>query len=174
MARRNTVTPFSRDYRRPRKWGMGLPPRRPRRRRFRAYLGLVTVLLVLFGVRVGDVVNAGLTRTDGCRIYAIVDGDTVWMNCPGSGSQRTRLMGFDTPELQDECGRELMMAVLATHALRWELWRAGEISVRERGQDRYDRRLAQVRVEGELLSRRMIDTGLARFYGGGIRRGWCT
>jgi micrococcal nuclease len=92
---------------------------------------------------------------------------------PRLGVPVTRLTGFDTPEFRAECGRELIMAYLATHALRWELWRAGEISVRERGEDRYDRRLAWVTVDGEPLSRRMIDTGLARFYGGGIRRGWC-
>jgi endonuclease YncB( thermonuclease family) len=78
------------------------------------------------------VVNAGVTRTDGCRIYAIADGDTVRMHCPGSGFRMTRLTGFDTPEFRAECGRELIMAYLARHALRWELWRAGEISVRER------------------------------------------
>jgi micrococcal nuclease len=129
---------------------------------------------MLLGPRLGDVVNAGVTGTDGCRIYRIVDGDTVGMHCPGSGFRTTRLMGFDTPEMRGECGRELMLAVIARQALRWELWRAGEISVRERGEDRYDRRLAWVTVDGEPLSRRMIDTGLARFYGGGIRRGWCT
>ena len=149
--------------------------RRLRRvRRAQAFAGTAVALLVLLGPRLGDVVNAGVTRSDGCRIYAIVDGDTVRMHCPGSGFRVTRLTGFDTPEFRAECGRELIMAYLATHALRWELWRAGEISVRERGEDRYDRRLAWVTVDGEPLSRRMIDTGLARFYGGGIRRGWCT
>jgi micrococcal nuclease len=149
--------------------------RRPRRMpRAQAFAGTAVALLVLLGPRLGDVVNAGVTRSDGCRIYAIVDGDTVRMHCPGSGFRVTRLTGFDTPEFRAECGRELIMAYLATHALRWELWRAGEISVRERGEDRFDRRLAWVTVDGEPLSRRMIDTGLARFYGGGIRRGWCT
>lgn len=177
MARRNTVTPYSRDYRRPPKWGMGLPPRRPRRwrgpRRRQAVWGLVVVLLVLVGPRLGDVANAGLTRTDGCRIYAIVDGDTVRMHCPGSGFRSTRLVGFDTPELDAQCGRELAMAYAATQALRWQLWRAGEIAVREEGYDRFDRRLARVFVDGRALSDRMIATGYARFYLGGQRLGWC-
>lgn len=138
-----------------------------------AFAGTAVVLLMLLGPRLGDVVNAGVTRTDGCRIYGIVDGDTVRMHCPGSGFGRTRLTGFDTPEFRAGCGRELIMAFLATQALRWELWRAGEIAVRERGQDRYGRRLAQVRVDGSALSARMIDTGLARIHLGGMERGWC-
>jgi endonuclease YncB( thermonuclease family) len=173
MARRNTVTPFSRDYRRPPKWGMGLPPRRPRRGTRRARLGLVAVLVLLLGPRAGDVVNAGVTATDGCRIYGIVDGDTVRMHCPGSGRGATRLTGFDTPEFDAACPRELVMAYLATQALRLELWRAGAIAVAERGRDRYGRRLARVEVDGVPLARRMVDTGFARAYDGGARPGWC-
>jgi micrococcal nuclease len=141
--------------------------------RAQALAGTLVLLLVVLGPRLGDVVNAAVTRTDGCRIYALIDGDTVWMHCPGSGFRSTRLMGFDTPEFRAQCGREFVLAYLARHGLRWELWRAGEITVFERGEDRYDRRLARVSVDGTPLARRMIDTGLARFYGGGIRRGWC-
>jgi endonuclease YncB( thermonuclease family) len=173
MARRSTVTPFSRDYRRPPRWGMGLPPRRPRRRRARVWLGMVVVLAVLLVPRAGDAVNAGLTRTDGCRIWGLVDGDTVRMYCPGSGWQATRLTGYDTPEFRGDCGRERVMAWLATQALRWHLWRAGEIAVAERGRDRFDRRLAWVRVDGVPLAGRMVETGLARPYAGGPRPGWC-
>jgi endonuclease YncB( thermonuclease family) len=91
--------------------------RRPRRMpRAQAFAGTAVALLVLLGPRLGDVVNAGVTRSDGCRIYAIVDGDTVRMHCPGSGFRVTRLTGFDTPEFRAECGRELIMAYLATHA----------------------------------------------------------
>ncbi|SRR6056297_62957 len=154
--------------------GLGRGHRRPRRGRIQAFAGTAVVLLVLLGPRLGDVVNAGVTRTDGCRIYGVVDGDTVRMHCRGSGFGRTRLTGFDTPEFRADCGRELIMAYLAKHALRWELWRAGEIAVRERGQDRFGRRLAQVRVDGRALSGRMIDTGLARVHLGGMERGWCT
>jgi endonuclease YncB( thermonuclease family) len=173
MARRSTVTPFSRDYRRPPKWGMGLPPRRPRRRPSRAKLGLIVVLAVLLAPRAGDMVNAGVTRADGCRIWSIVDGDTVRMQCPGSGRKSTRLVGYDTPEFDAACPRELVMAYMATQALRWQLWRAGEIAVAERGQDRFGRRLARVHVDGVPLARRMVDSGLARTYAGGARRGWC-
>jgi micrococcal nuclease len=142
--------------------------------RAQALAGTVAVLLVVLGPRLGDVVNAGITRTDGCRILSLVDGDTVWMHCPGSGVQRTRLTGFDTPEMRAECGREFMMAYLAKQTLRWELWRAGRIAVFERGQDLYGRRLARVTVDGTPLSRRMMETGLARAYTGGRRGGWCS
>jgi endonuclease YncB( thermonuclease family) len=172
MVRRNTVTPFSRDDRRPPRWGMGLPPRR-RRWPGRAKLGLVAVLLVLAGPRAGDAVNAGVTATNGCRIWGIVDGDTVRMYCPGTGSVSTRLTGFDTPEFDAGCGREFVMAWLATQALRWQLWRAGEIGVEARGEDRYGRRLAWVLVDGVPLAGRMVETGLARAHAGGRRPGWC-
>jgi endonuclease YncB( thermonuclease family) len=131
------------------------------------------VLLLLAGPRAGDAVNAALTGTDGCRIWGIVDGDTVRMHCPGSGSSSTRLTGFDTPEFDAACTRELVMAYLATQALRVELWRAGEIAVFDRGEDRFGRRLARVLVDGVPLAGRMVETGLARAYAGGRREGWC-
>jgi hypothetical protein len=94
--------------------------------RAQALAGTLVLLLVVLGPRLGDVVNAAVTGTDGCRILSLMDGDTVWMHCPGSGFQRTRLTGFDTPEMRAECGREFVMAYLAKQTLRWELWRAGE------------------------------------------------
>ena len=173
MPRQSTRIRHARKGRRPGTLRLGPWPRGPRPRRGGLWMGVIAVLLVLVGPRVGDVVNGLVTRTDGCRIWVIVDGDTVRMSCPVSGWQTTRLIGFDTPEFRGSCARERGMAWLATQALRWHLWRAGEISVAERGADRFDRRLARVLVDGVPLAGRMVETGLARAYAGGPRRGWC-
>ena len=103
----------------------------------------------------------------------VVDGDTVRMHCPVQGFVSGRLVGFDTPEMNARCPRELGMAVAATYYLRWQLWTAREVVATPRDRDRYDRVLTLMGFDGDLASTRMIRSGLARPYDGGQRRSWC-
>ena len=179
------VVPFSRDYRRVRKFDMGLPPRKraSRWRRLRdprAYLKGVMGVGIIGLIVLPVASDAGLTVTkllsigdQRCRVLRVVDGDTLTVLCNGT-TDRARLMGFDTPELYSpSCASEASDALRATRALRWALWRAGEITMVTEGRDRYDRMLLRVFLDGVPLSRVMIEQGHARAYDGGARGGWC-
>lgn len=192
MARRkNNVIPYSRGHAKPnafRKLGAGRGPRPPRRSRSgwqladpRFYLSAVVVvasvlLIVLPGI--ADVTLAAVRPASvaggSCRIYQVVDGDTVRMWCPARGNTSARLTGFDTPELfSPSCPSELIAAMRAKWALRLVLLRAGDVRLVREGTDRYGRALVAAFVDGEPLARRMIADGHARAYSGGLRKGWC-
>jgi len=188
MARsRNNIVRYSRDYRRPPKWGMGLPPRRQRPLAARLadprfYLGAVlvsaamglVVLPVLSDAFIAAARPASGGATGACRIYQVIDGDTVRMWCPGRGNTKARLTGFDTPELfSPACASELVAATRAQWALRRALWAADRVGIVREGTDRYGRVLIAVFVDGSPLARRMIASGHARPYDGGKREGWC-
>ena len=131
------------------------------------------IFVVPFGA---DVLNAGLgaKTVEGCRVVRVIDGDTVTLWCPETGSERTRLVGYDTPEKRDPgCLAEYMAAEKATWHLRRLLAGAGRMEVRRLGLDRYDRRLAVVTLDGTDLARLMVEGGHGRAYAGGVRQGWC-
>lgn len=185
MTRRGRkVVPFSRDYRRPPRWGMGLPPRRPPPRPPadpRRYLRFVIlagaaglIVLPALADALGGIAKRLAPEAEGCRVVQVIDGDTVTLWCAGRGAARARLVGYDTPELFDpSCASELWRAWTAKWQLRRALWTAGEVTVVRSGTDRYGRALATVFVDGENLARRMIAAGHARPYGGGAREEWC-
>ncbi len=181
--RARNIVPYSRSYRRPPRWGMGLPPRKPSRWCRLAnpafYLKAVMVLATLALVVVpygADALNAALgpRGQEGCRVVSVIDGDTVSFWCPGRGLHRARLAGLDAPELfSPQCGAEWVAAQKATWALRRLLWGAQTLTVRDRGTDRYQRRLVDLSADGTSLAPTLIAAGHARPYRGGPRRGWC-
>ena len=118
--------------------------------------------------------GASGAAADRCRITRVVDGDTVRARCGGGAEDRVRLMGFDTPEVfSPGCAAEKARGDAATRALRAMIARAGRIDFSFRGRDRYDRRLAVLRLDGRDVAATMIAAGHARAYGGGRRDGWC-
>jgi micrococcal nuclease len=164
------------------------PGYRPRRRSARSQLRWhlrrlawkigVPVLLVwiagLLGPLAGDRVMARMSPVDGCRVNYIVDGDTIDMSCPGHGSFRARLDGFDAPEVfSPGCASELAAGIAATHKLRTLLWSAERVEFALGNVDRYDRRLVRLVLDGSDVAETMIATGHARAYDGGARAGWC-
>ena len=186
MARRpNNLIPLSRDYRRPPRWNMGGPrgPTPPRRRRTfrdpRVWLKLVIVLagLGLVVVPYGtDAVGAvfGPKNEQGCRIVTVIDGDTVTLWCPGRGLMKTRLKGFDTPEVfSPRCISEWTSGTAATWHLRRILFGADKITVGFSGTDRYGRQLASLAADGRSVAGRMVAEGYARPYDGGQREEGC-
>lgn len=186
MARRyHNIVPFSRDYRRPPRWTMGLPPRRPRRPRrladprfyLKAVIAAVSLGLVVLPAASDAVIAVARPVADGsgsCRVWQVIDGDTVRMWCAGRGSTTARLTGLDAPELfSPSCPAELLAATRAKWALRLAIWTAGEVVLVREGTDRYGRTLVAAFLDGEPLARRMIAAGHARPYSGGRREGWC-
>jgi endonuclease YncB( thermonuclease family) len=133
--------------------------------------GLVALVL---GPSILDAANGAMKPHEGCRILAVVDGDTVRMLCPEAGLVAGRLLGFDTPELSPpRCPSELAKGLAATFVLRWTLWTAHQIVALPRGTDRYGRTLTQVSVDGRNVAGALIGRGLARAYDGGPRASWC-
>lgn len=190
MARRGEVTTFSRDRRRPPRWSMGLPRRRPpgplTRFLQRAFslrslvrltmMGAVALLVLL--PLIADLVNAAMKPVAGesgtCRILRLVDGDTVTLMCPEEGMESARLTGFDTPEkFSAKCLGEFMAAERATWALRTLIQRAERLRVVHEGRDRYGRALVRLELDGVDVARLMVQAGHARVYAGGLRGGWC-
>jgi micrococcal nuclease len=122
----------------------------------------------------GKAARKSFHQPQGCRVAHVVDGDTVDFRCRGAGIIRARLTGFDAPELYSpQCLSEAARAVAAQNWLRWKLARADRLKVVMGGQDRYDRRLAEVFVDGRRMADLMIAAGHARPYSGGRREGWC-
>lgn len=177
------LTPGRRRRRRPpRQWQVtkgarprpapgGRPARAPRWR-WLGRAGIVLGLLAL-AVELSDPVNALVTAHDGCRVWHVIDGDTVRIMCPGKGLRSARLIGLDTPELKARCPQEWLGAVAARYRLRLMLLGAPHITAVPQGSDRYGRALIRLRLDGQDAARRMIALGLARPYAGGRRQGWC-
>lgn len=176
MARKGKIIRFHRGTRKHPKWDLGTPPnirgKKPYRpvRRWVFGVGLFTVL---FGPVVLDALSQVWRKSEGCKVWMVVDGDTVRMSCPQTGFVSGRIVGFDTPEMKARCPKELGMAVAATFYLRWQLWTARKVVATPRGTDRYGRTLTLMSVDDELVGARMVGAGLARWYDGGPRRGWC-
>ncbi|SLN49385.1 hypothetical protein ROA7450_02439 [Roseovarius albus] len=161
-------------------------PRRPwrysRRSRFaklQFYLKVIVVLGVMgmFGfpfLADAYVAVAKPGQDSRCRVLSVTDGDTVKVYCPGYGFESARLVGLDTPEIfSPECFSEWARGTVASWKLRQMLWTADALSIERRGTDRYQRALVRLSVDGERIADLMVNSGLARAYDGGKRRGWC-
>lgn len=108
----------------------------------------------------------------GCRIGAVLDGDTVELIC-GTARETARLQGFDTPETRDaRCEAERALGKRATQRLR-ELVAGARPGIADLGQDKYRRRLIRLRLDGQDIAATMIAEGLAVAYDGGKRIDWC-
>ena len=162
---RGRVIPFSRDYRRAPRWGMGLPPKQHRRWWQKlidpqVYLRLVIVLsgLALFVIPMLADGTLAMVRpiTNGaeyCRIMHVVDGDTADMWCNATGFERVRLVGFDAPELfSPKCASELIAAQKSKWALRGYLFGTADLRMQRGKLDRYDRRLVTLWLGAKPLS----------------------
>lgn len=181
---------MSRDRRRPPRWGMGLPPRRPPgpltrllRRIFNPLFYLKAVIgLSLIGLfvvpSIADLINAAMkpvqAADSSCRILRVVDGDTVTLMCAEEGMQSARLLGFDTPEkFSPQCTAEFVAAERAAWALRTMIQKADRLELRREGVDQYGRALVRLELDGQDVADRMIREGHGRRYGGGPRGSWC-
>ncbi len=130
------------------------------------------LLAVLFaGCLIAD---AAFAETfDGSRVV-IVDGDTF-----GFRKERFRILNIDTPEsFRPRCERELVLALRAKERLAG-LLRAGRVTIRREGEDRYRRALVRVFVQGRDVGETLIREGHALSWKEGAAareerlRAWC-
>jgi endonuclease YncB( thermonuclease family) len=109
----------------------------------------------------------------GCRIDYVIDGDTVDLACPGRGTVRARIIGYDSPELYSPgCPEERAAAERARQALDG-LARLRPVEVAFLGTDRYGRDLVDMRLGGQRVATAMVGAGHGRRYLGAARGGWC-
>lgn len=158
------------------KWGLRSLLSDPRGYLTLAMLAAVLGLVVL--PFAGDAVTGLLRAPDSdnaCRVMGVVDGDTVSIWCATKGIERARIVGLDTPEVfSPQCPSEWVAGTRATWALRKALWQADRVVVVKRGEDKYQRALIQMRLDGRDIAAIMIEGGHARAYGGERRKSWCS
>ncbi len=136
-------------------------------------------LVVVIGVAacangIGELPGKPAPRVNLCEVTRVVDGDTVDFSCNGGPVDRARLIGFDTPEsFRAQCRSEYRRAIAAKQYLSAAIAQAEVVEFSFRGRDRYDRRLAVLRLDGRDVARTMVAAGHARVYSGGRRQGWC-
>lgn len=87
------------------------------------------------------------------------------------GSERVRVLGLDTPEIEGKCSYEIRMAKKAKRRLA-ELANGHHVQILRNGEDKYGRTLACVLVNGNDVSQILINEGLARPWRG-RREPWC-
>ena len=92
----------------------------------------------------------GIERTVDSRQVHVVDGDTFRY-----GTERVRLRGIDTPELNEPGGQAARQ--------RLEEWlRSGPVRIVSRGRDVYDRLVADVFVDGQNVAEMLTQEGYAK------------
>ena len=106
------------------------------------------------------------------------DGDTCYITAKTFPEplqkMSIRILGIDTPEIRGDCGEEKALASIGREYAN-ELFRAAdEITLENLDWDKYGGRvLADVYLDGELDSQKLIDAGLAKPYDGGTKESWC-
>lgn len=143
----------------------------------KAVFGFAATGLILVPT-IADLVNAGMKVVSSdrgeCRIFRVVDGDTVSLMCADDGMVSARLLGFDTPEkYSPKCVAEFVAAEKASWALRTLIQKADRLVLAQDGTDQYGRWLVKLELDGVDVARLMIRSGHGRQYGGGLRGTWC-
>lgn len=106
----------------------------------------------------------------------VVDGDTIRI-----GYKNYRLKGLDTPEKRSKCQEEKRLAIQASNMTLNELNNAKEIQMivnidkltKTVISDKYGRPMLQLNIDGNDLSKKLIDKGLAKEYQGKTKEKWC-
>ena len=124
-------------------------------------LGMAAAFLALTALVVARVSGDGGETVSGSARAA--DGDTLALD-----TRRIRLLGMDAPETQQLCRRDGAdwRCGEAAGARLADLLRAGPVTCRMKGRDRYDRWLARCESAAGDLGARMVREGLAVAYGG--------
>lgn len=164
-------------------------PARPRRRSGR-WLGTIrTLVLLVFLLLIGALMDPALIKPRGplagqpenvsdrftiCGLgrgfACVIDGDTFRL-----GDRRIRMVGIDAPELSHaQCPDEASLAVKSRDRLR-DLLNQGRFTMtahRLQRNDTYGRELMTVERDNIDIGAQLVDEGLAHRYFGS-KRSWC-
>ena len=114
-------------------------------------------------------------------VVRVVDGDTVKVDAsadlpPELASLSVRLRGVDTPEKgrRAKCEAERQAGRAATAFTEEAIEGADNVIVRDPAWGKWGGRvIADLVLDGSLLSSALLEAGHARRYEGGRRKGWC-
>jgi micrococcal nuclease len=100
------------------------------------------------------------------KVVTVYDGDTVRVRLAGGGDEKVRLIGVDSPELDDARERVRLMAFLAKRFAFSRLFGAEvELLGGPEERDSYGRRLAFVRLaDGSTFNVTLVRAGFAHAY----------
>lgn len=110
------------------------------------------------------------------KVVSVYDGDTFKVDIEGwpdivGKSMSIRIYGIDTPEIRGTKGRTRQLALSAkTFSANYLL--SCRVELRNMRRGKYFRIIAEVYVDGENLSKLLIEEGLAKPYFGGKRPIW--
>jgi len=112
------------------------------------------------------------------KVTSIYDGDTFRANIKGYPKIigyriPIRVNGIDTPELRAKCTKEKQLARFAKQITVNLLRNANKIELKNVKRGKYFRIIADVYVDGKLLSDKLLEKGVAVKYSGGTKIDWC-
>lgn len=113
------------------------------------------------------------------EVTSIYDGDTFRVNIKGYPDllgyrMSIRVNGVDTPEMRGKCQQEKDLARKAKQITVAALRNGKKIELRNMKRGKYFRIVADVYIDGESLTTKLINSGLAVKYDGGTKtKDWC-
>jgi endonuclease YncB( thermonuclease family) len=115
------------------------------------------------------------------KITRVKDGDTVefeakWLPAPLKPVLSLRVLGVDTPEKapRAKCDKEAKGGQAATDFTKKKVAEAKKIQIEIKNWDKFGGRvLGDVIIDGQSLSKMLIDNKLARPYHGEAKQSWC-
>lgn len=115
------------------------------------------------------------------KIVRVSDGDTVvfeatFMPAPLKPQLSLRVLGVDTPEKggRAQCPSEDALAQKASEFTKNAVAKAKKVQIEIIDHDKFGGRvLGDVIIDGQRLSKMLIDNGLARAYFGEKKQSWC-
>lgn len=115
------------------------------------------------------------------KIIRVSDGDTVvfeapFMPAPLKPQLSLRVLGVDTPEKggRAQCPSEDALAQKASAFTKDSVAKAKKVQIEIKEHDKFGGRvLGDVIIDGQRLSKMLIDNGLARAYFGEKKQSWC-
>lgn len=121
------------------------------------------------------------SRLNCVQFVSVYDGDTMTFNIPGTHplfgeNAKIRLLGVDAPEIRTKNACEKTAALKARKTVEDALTRARRIDLVDIQRGKYFRVVAEVMVDGEPLSQKLLTRKLAYRYDGGRKLAnidWC-
>ncbi len=147
-------------------------------------LFIITIILLLITGIIDTKVSERtkvIAQSNEMQVIRVIDGDTVQITAPFLPQNlkkelALRIYGVDTPERgqKAKCKRERELSESAKTFVVNTLSSAKNIEIQLHKWDKYGGRvLGDLIIDGESLSSRLINGGLAFKYDGGKKKSWC-